>query len=86
MAKKDKKLVLKGEFIKDYFYLQGEKIAVLETKAFKKLDENILVLAKVIETKDERTLKPLTDEEYDEAIKKYDALVKLINEEDEANG
>lgn len=80
---KEKKLILKNEFIKDYFYLHGTKIVILENNAFKNIDKNLLVLAKVIENGNEREIKPLTEEEYDQAIKKYDSLVKLIKNEEE---
>jgi len=78
---KEKKYRLKNIFIKDHFYHKGNKIAILENKAFKNIDQNILILAKMIENENEVNLEPLTDEEYEQAIKKYDALVEMFDEE-----
>lgn len=81
MGKKEEMLTLKQEFIKDYFYLNSEKIAILENKAFKNVDENLLILAKVNENEKEIILEPLTDEEYEKAIKKYNLLVEVFAED-----
>lgn len=81
--KQENMLTLKPEFVKDYFFLNSEKIAILENKAFKNVDENLLILAKVNENEKEVILEPLTDEEYDRAIKKYNLLVDMLSEEDD---
>jgi len=80
-----KTIVLKDNFIKDYFYLKQDKIAILENKAIKNVDEDLLILVKVVEKQDGIYLEQLTEEEYALAIKKYDLLVKAFSEE-EING
>lgn len=79
----DKLLTLKDGFIKDYFYHKGNKIAILENKAFKNMDSDLLILAKMVESENEILIEPLTDEEYEQAAKKYEVLVKLMEGDNE---
>ena len=67
---------LKPEFIKDHFYLKGEKIVIIENDAILNVDKDALILAKVVEEEKGTIIVPLTDWEYEEAVKKY----KLLNE------
>lgn len=83
MSTKGKELTLTEDFIKDYFFHQGNKIVILENKAFKNVDENILILAKIIEDEKSKRIEPLTEEEYDQALKKYEALIDLYENEEE---
>lgn len=78
----DALITLKPEFIKDYFFLNDQKIVILENKAFKNIDETLLILAKVNENEKEIVLEPLTEDEYALAVRKYEALLVLIDEED----
>lgn len=82
---KDKLLTMKDGFIKDHFYHKGNKIAILENKAFKNVDSNLLILAKMNESENEILIEPLTDAEYEQAIRKYEALIKLQDEEEDDN-
>ena len=83
---KGENLLLKKEIVKDYFYLQGNKIVVLENNAFKNIDKDILVLGKLVEDNKKSTIVSLTEQEYNEATEKYDALVKLMGNEEGLNG
>ena len=80
-----KVLTLTSNFVKDYFYHKNNKIVILENKAFKNIDANILILAKVIEDGNNATIVPLGEEEYEQAIIKYDALINIFNEEEDKN-
>lgn len=78
----EKYVVLKEEFIRDYFYHKGSQIAILENKAFKNIPDDVLILAKMHESSNGALLEPLTDEEYKNAYKKYKVLVKMTNKEE----
>lgn len=81
--KNEKNLLLKPEFIKDFFYSKESKIVVLENKAFKNMPDDTLILAKEIVDGLQSTIVPLTDEEYTKAAKAYEKLLKTINSERE---
>ena len=71
------------KFIRDSFYHKGNKIVVLENTAFNPdIEEGILVLAKLIETETEQLIEPLTDAEYEDAAKKYEAIINLFKGDD----
>ena len=78
---KDKEFKLKSNVIKDYFYLNNDKIVVLENKAFKGVDKDVLILAKLTTNGKEYIIESLTDKEYGDAVKKYELLIKMIEED-----
>ena len=80
---KEKELTLSSKIILDYFYCDGKKIVVLDNKAFKNIPDDELILAQLIEGEKEDLLESITDEEYQKAVRKYQALINMLDEEDE---
>ena len=78
----EKEYTLSDKIITDYFYCDGKKIVVLDSKAFKGMEDRF-ILAQLVEGEKEDTLEPLTEEEYEKAVKKYNTLVEALNEEED---
>ena len=79
---KERRKIVPEEMIFDEFICEDERIAVLDNKLMKGLvEEDALVLVKLVPDKDGYELKSLTEEEYDKAYKKYQELLKLVEED-----
>jgi len=76
-----KKIKFKESFVSDYFYHKDNKILILENDAFKNMEKDVLILAKAEQTENETIIKPLTDEEYEQAIRKYNAIIEIFSDE-----
>ena len=77
------KVLLSEKIIVDYFYLDSNKIVILDNRAFPDVDKEALILAKEVEDEKVKRIEPLTDEEYEKAIKKYDLIMDVIEEGEE---
>jgi len=74
------KVSVSEKIVTDYFYLNTEKIVILDNRAFPDIDQEALILAKEVEDEKEKRIEPLTDEEYEKAIKKYNLILETIEE------
>ena len=74
---------LPKEYVLDRFLMDdGREIIVLDSKLFNGLvDEDSMVLCKVVEENGQSVIFPLEDEEEEEAYTQYNKLVKLFEEE-----
>ena len=74
---------LPEEYVLDRFLMDdGREIIVLDSKLFNGLvDEDSMVLCKVVEENGQSVIFPLEDEEEEEAYTQYNKLVKLFEEE-----
>lgn len=80
---KNEEINFKPSVIKDYFYLKNQKIVILDNNAFKGINQDMLILAKLVEKDGDLFIESLSDEEYDAAAKKYDLLINMFEEEGE---
>lgn len=69
----------KKNIVVDMFPHNNEIIAVLDNKAFKGMHRKTLLLAKLMQEGKKAFLKPLTEDEYDGAAKRYKALYNANN-------
>ena len=80
-------IMLDPKIIIDHFYHRENKILILDPFAFKKIvDKDLLILAKEIITEKGVAIEPLTEEEYEDAVRKYEALVELISNGNQEGG